>query len=61
MKQIVNHLSALTTLNFSLPINKIIFLTLWKEMREKDQIDQKKRIEVMSRKKKNNFWGDKIM
>ena len=33
-------------------MNKIIlFLTIWKEMREKEKIDQKKRIEIMSREK----------
>ena len=40
MKQIVNHLSALTILTFSLAMNKIfLFSAIWTGMREKEQID----------------------
>ena len=54
MKQIVNHLSALTILTFFLPMYKInLFLTIWKERREKKQIDQKK-------KDRNNEQGKKL-
>ena len=42
-------------------MNKIILiLTIWKEMREKAQIDQKKRIEIMSMEKKLIFGERKL-
>ena len=62
MKQIVNHLYVLTILTFSLPINKIIlFLTIWKEVREKEQIDQKKKDRNNEQGENNNFWGEEVM
>ena len=51
MKQIVNHLSALTILTFTNERKHFIFNN-FKEMREKEQIDQKK-------KDRNNEQGEK--
>ena len=56
MKQIENHLSALTILIFSLAMNKIIFsFNKSEKMREKEQIDQKKD-RNNEQGEKNIFW-----